>query len=274
MPEQPRVLILRTAGTNCDYETQFAFERNGAYAERIHINRLLRREVSLDDWRALVIPGGFSYGDDISAGRILANQLKHHFRDDIDRFLDEGKLILGICNGFQVLVKAGLLPGITRWKQEATLTWNDSARFEDRWTYLVPGDTNCVFVEKGRRIYLPVAHGEGKFIPASEEILADLFANAQVAFQYANAEGELAGYPWNPNGSVENIAGISDPTGCILGLMPHPERHVLPTHHPRWTREGLAPDPDGNSIFRNAVRYMCERFGLQPSTKNTAAKAG
>jgi len=253
------VLVLRTAGTNCDQETCHAFTLGGAQTESLHVNRLIQQPDLLDAYQILAIPGGFSYGDDIAAGRILANQLLHHFRDAVRRFIDQDKLVLGICNGFQVLVKAGLLPGVANGasgqSQQATITHNDSGKFEDRWVYLEPGGDKCVFIKSDQRIYLPIAHGEGKVCFASEKVADQIQENDQVCFRYVNATGEFGDYPVNPNGSTDHIAGLCDPTGRVFGLMPHPERFVHPTHHPRWTRETIE-QPDGLKIFKNAVNYF------------------
>jgi phosphoribosylformylglycinamidine synthase len=254
-----KVLVLRTAGTNCDQETCHAFELAGAHTESLHVNRLIQQPDLLDAYQILAIPGGFSYGDDIAAGRILANQLMHYFRDAVMRFIDNDKLVLGICNGFQVLVKAGLLPGVENESpgeaQQATITHNDSGKFEDRWVYLEPGSEKCVFISRGQRIYLPIAHGEGKVCFANDELAYQVQDSGQVGFRYVNAEGEFGEYPVNPNGSADHIAGLCDPTGRVFGLMPHPERFVHPTHHPRWTREAIE-QPDGLTIFNNAVNYF------------------
>jgi len=252
----PRVLVLRAAGINCDCETERAFEMAGADAERVHINRIIEVPSRLHECHILVIPGGFSYGDDVASGRILANELRGKLGEELRRFVDDGKLILGICNGFQVLVKSGLLPGHANGSQTVTLTLNDSNKFEDRWVYLKATSAGCVFVREGEDAYLPVAHAEGKFIVDSPAHLAALEEAGQVVFRYVGPDGDLAAYPWNPNGSQGNVAGVCDPTGRIFGLMPHPERHVEPTQHPRWTREGLKPAPDGIRVFRNAVAYV------------------
>ncbi len=260
----PKVLILRTAGTNCDRETAYAFELAGAIAEPVHINRFIKREKDLSEYQILAIPGGFTYGDDIASGKILANEIKNKLGEDLRSFVDDGKLIIGICNGFQILVKAGFLPNLNGSQGiQATLTINDSARFEDRWVYLQTTDDRrqttdkCVWT-KGIEdiIYLSVAHGEGKFVPKDKEVLNRLRENNQIVFQYVDEKGNLAGYPHNPNGSVENIAGICDNTGRIFGLMPHPERHIFGYQHPRWTREKRAPEGDGLAIFRNGVEYI------------------
>ncbi len=258
-----KTLVLRTAGSNCDYETVHAFQHVGSEVSLIHINQIVAGKTRLSNFQILAIPGGFTYGDDISAGKILANELKYKLTDQIENFISDGKLIIGICNGFQVLVKAGLLPevNLSNGKQLVTLTNNDSGKFEDRWIYLKAVSKKCVFTRGIEKlVYFPVAHAEGKFIPKDESLLKNLNRNDQIVFQYTNSNGELDGYPWNPNGSIENIAGICDSTGRIFGLMPHPERHFHPTHHPRWTREGMRAEADGVVIFRNAIEYIRENF--------------
>jgi phosphoribosylformylglycinamidine synthase len=254
---RPRVIVLRTAGTNCDKETAFAFEKAGAATELVHINQLTRDEKRLSDYQILAIPGGFSYGDDIASGKILANELKFGIEEDVQNFVKDGKLIIGICNGFQILVKSALLPNISGdFKTiETTLTLNDSARFEDRWVHL-KSVQRCVWT-KGlpEVIYLPVAHGEGKFIPKDKKVLGHLRKNGMIVFEYTDSEGRRRGYPYNPNGSIESIAGICDASGRIFGLMPHPERHISGLQHPRWTREGVKKEGDGLAIFRNGVDF-------------------
>ncbi|GAN34256.1 MAG: phosphoribosylformylglycinamidine synthase I [Candidatus Brocadia sp. AMX2] len=258
----PKVLILRTAGTNCDYETRYAFEKAGAKVDVVHINILLASKKLLKDYQILTLPGGFTYGDDVSAGKILANQIKYNLEEDITTFINEKKLILGICNGFQTLTKAGLLPSVNKNHQEATLTFNDSNKFEDRWVYLKVCSNKSVFIKDTDipTLYLPIAHGEGKFITKDKTVLNEITTNHQVVFKYVNERGEEAGYPWNPAGAIQNIAGICDPTGQILGMMPHPERHVEPAQHPRWTRNGPKEWGDGFFIFKNAVQYVKTSF--------------
>ncbi|MCM8760989.1 MAG: phosphoribosylformylglycinamidine synthase I [Candidatus Omnitrophica bacterium] len=262
MPK-PKVLILRTAGTNCDKETAFAFERAGGRAELVHVNEITKKRRSIHDYQILAIPGGFTYGDDIASGKILANELKFKVESDLQKFINDGKLIIGICNGFQILVKSGLLPNLSGNFQniEATLTLNDSDKFEDRWVYLKKPESKnqkskCVWA-KGidGLIELPVAHGEGKFIPRDENILRELKDEGLIVFEYVDVAGKRAGYPYCPNGSVENIAGICDPSGRIFGLMPHPERHISPYQHPCWTRKMKDGPGDGFYIFRNGVEF-------------------
>lgn len=256
-----RALALRAAGINCDVETQHALEMAGAQADRAHVNRLIEDKGLLDRYQILVFPGGFSYGDDVAAGKILANQVVHHLAEPIRKFIDDGKLVLGICNGFQVLVKMGILPGNGVFKQEeVTITYNDSGRFEDRWVYLMPQTDRCVFIEPERQIYLPVAHGEGKVVTKDAESLQRLQAEGFIAYKYVDENGREADYPVNPNGSIESIAALTDSTGRVMGMMPHPERFVRRTQHPHWTRLGEDLDPDGIKIFRNAVRYVRENL--------------
>ncbi|MFA6216798.1 MAG: phosphoribosylformylglycinamidine synthase I [Candidatus Omnitrophota bacterium] len=258
--KKPKVCILRTAGTNCDRETAFAFSLAGGECESVHINQLIDGESVLDKYSILTLCGGFSYGDDVAAGKILANELKYKLMSSVERFIKQGKLIIGICNGFQILVKSGLLPGNDSFRQEASLIINDSGKFESRWVYLKSHqsqDTSqkCVWTNGlPEVIYLPVAHGEGKFVAQSQAVIERLRKNNQVVFQYCSAQGEAAGYPGNPNGSQESIAGISDATGRILGLMPHPERHIDFLQHPRH-RRGPASAGDGFFIFKNGVDY-------------------
>ncbi len=252
-----RVCVLFAAGTNCDAETAWAFQVAGARPDTVHINRFRAGELTLDNYQILAIPGGFSYGDYIASGRIFANEIKHHLREGIERFLEKGKLIIGICNGFQVLVKSGLLPGFDRPFQEQTVTldWNDSARYEDRWVRLAVEDSPCVFTRGlDSPVFLPVAHAEGKFITLDDAVLARLNRNRQVVLRYTTLSGEPPEYPDDPNGSVEHIAGICDPSGRVFGLMPHPERFTRREHHPWWHSE---PEVrvDGIEFFNNAVRY-------------------
>lgn len=252
-----KVIVLRAAGTNCDKEAAYAFKAQSAEVDLVHINELKSKKKRLSSYHILIIPGGFTYGDDVAAGRILANELKFTLKDDLVKFIKEGKLIIGICNGFQVLVKAGLLPDVDDFNQKITLSLNDSGKFEDRWVYLKPNkDSVCIWTKGIERIiYLPIAHAEGKFI-TDPETLNELKVNNQIVFQYTDKDGKPAGYPLNPNGSLESIAGISDKTGQILGLMPHPERFLTIYHHPHWQRLKDKKDSDGNLIFKNAVNFI------------------
>lgn len=253
---KPNVAVIRSAGTNCDQETKFAFELVGAAADLVHMNEILQRKKRLSSYEILALPGGFTYGDDLGAGKIFANELRCKLRGQLEQFLSDGKLVIGICNGFQILVKSGLLAGATMFSQEASLVLNDSAKFEDRWIYLKKTPSPCVWTQElPEIIYLPVAHAEGKFVAGSQAALGALRSNKQVVFRYCNRQGFPDSYPHNPNGSVDDIAGICDVTGRVLGLMPHPERHMFFSQHPHWTRLPNAAEGDGLSIFRNGIEY-------------------
>lgn len=267
---KPNVLVLRTAGTNCDAETDVAFQLAGANTSLVHIQNLISGKVDLSDFHILAIPGGFSYGDDIAAGILLAVEMKHKLRKALEQFVADGKLIIGICNGFQVLVRTGLLPGLTNntsgeseITQRAALAMNSSAKFECRWVELETQQSPCVFTEGIKsHLYLPVAHAEGRFT-APKSVLEELESNKQIVFRYDEPnESSSVGtnYPNNPNGSDANIAGICDKTGRIFGLMPHPERFLTKWNHPRWTREDLPDEGDGIAIFKNAVNYAQATF--------------
>ena len=255
-----RALVLRSPGTNCDAETEFAFQQAGAVTSRVHINRLMEHPSLIDDFQIVCFPGGFSYGDDIGAGRVLASQVGNFLFDTISRFRESGKLVLGICNGFQVLLKTGLLVPPDTSGFPVTLTWNTNGRYTCRWVQLRRGNSNCVFLKNVETLYLPVAHAEGRFVARDGASLTSLDESGQLALRYVNANGENGNvpYPANPNGSDDHIAGVCDPGGCVFGLMPHPERHMHPTQHPRWTREGLAEVADGMRIFRNAVEHFAD----------------
>jgi phosphoribosylformylglycinamidine synthase len=252
----PSVLILRAPGANCDEETQFAFERAGAKAKRIHIRQLRESPSLLRRFDILAIPGGFTYGDDVAAGKILAVELTAFLGDTLREFRDAEKLILGVCNGFQALLKAGLLIPPDEDGPLASLAHNANGRFEDRWVNLQVSPGQCVWLQGCDRLFLPIAHGEGQFVCRKEWILQGLEQAAQIVLRYTTAEGQTPSYPDNPNGSQGNVAGICNATGRVLGLMPHPERHVLPTQHPQWTRNGLRDEGDGSQLFRNAVDYF------------------
>ena len=251
-----RILILRAAGTNCDLETEHAWQSAGAEAERVHVRRLIENPRLLDEAQVLTIPGGFSYGDDIAAGRIFAAQLERHLSDPIRRFVDAGGLVLGICNGFQVLVKAGLLPFSQSAGSErvCTVTYNDPLGFQDCWVRLRGGRTPCVFLQPDREYELPIAHGEGR-------VVFDRRADAALGPQhhalfYVPAPEADDGAAYNPNGSHADVAGLCDETGRVLGLMPHPERFVTFTQHPRWTAGDRRDPGDGLAMFQRAVAHL------------------
>ncbi len=264
-----RALVLTGFGLNCDLETAYALQVAGGSPERVHLNSLIAGERRLDDYRIFVIGGGFSWGDDHGAGVIMAMRLKYRLKEHILRFVERGGLILGICNGFQVLVNLGVLPAFepSAMSREVALIGNDCGSFRDQWVHLsVNRGSPCVFTRGIERINLPVRHGEGKFY-AEPEVVDRLVDQGQVALRYARSDGGLAegAFPYNPNGSVLDIAGICDPTGRILGLMPHPEAFNHWTNHPDWTwrkeeclRAGkpLPEEGEGIGLFRNAVDYF------------------
>ncbi len=255
---KPTTLILRTAGTNCDAETAHAFERAGALTTILHINRLLENPRQIHDYQILAFPGGFSYGDDIAAGKILANQITNHLRDVLTDFVAAGKPVIGICNGFQVLVKTDLLPGplAGRTGQTATLAHNDNGRFIDQWVRVGPRGKKCIWTAGLDPMDLPIAHGEGKFVPASEDVRQAMLENDQIALVYVKPDGTPCGgaTPHNPNGSTDDIAGVCDTTGLVFGLMPHPERYIEPYQHPAWTSQTPRRTIGaGLKLFENAV---------------------
>jgi phosphoribosylformylglycinamidine synthase subunit PurQ / glutaminase len=252
---KPRVLILHATGTNRDGEAAFAIERAGGQPEILHVNELRERPARLHDFHMLILPGGFSYGDALGAGRLLAIDLRWLFQEELTRFVEAGKPVLGICNGFQALVKSGWLPGPPEAGIQATLARNASNRFECRWVWLEPNpESHCVFTQGlSERIYCPVAHGEGRFVPRDEATLEQLQARHQVALTYVSASGGPASYPANPNGSVADVAGICNEQGNVLGFMPHPEDHVIPWQHPRWTRGEQGEM--GLPLFAQGIRY-------------------
>ncbi|MFH1745496.1 MAG: phosphoribosylformylglycinamidine synthase subunit PurQ [Planctomycetota bacterium] len=257
---QVRVIIVRAAGINCDLETQYAWELAGARAERVHVRQVIDDPGYLETFQILTIPGGFSYGDDIAAGRILAAQLRRHLLEELRGFLDRGGLILGICNGFQVLVRAGLLPfGDAGAEPVCTITYNEPAGFQDRWVNLRAMTTDCAFLEPGREYEMPIAHGEGRVLFADAAALERAVAGGHNALTYVSPPtdaGVTPGAPDNPNGSDGDIAGLTDETGRVLGLMPHPERFVAATQHPAWTSCKAREEGDGLALFRRALAYL------------------
>jgi phosphoribosylformylglycinamidine synthase I len=253
----PKAIILRAAGINCELETQVACRKAGFEADILHVNRFIEHPERVHDYHLFILPGGFSYGDDLGAGRVLGNELRQKLMPDLRKFIRDGKLVLGICNGFQILVKAGLLPDpFDDDSSQLTLANNDSGRYEDRWIRLKISSTKSEFIKVEEVIELPVAHGEGKFLPRDEQVLRRWEQGGQLVLRYVGPDDRPAGYPWNPNGAVAHVAGMCDPTGRVLGLMPHPERFQDATNHPRWTREKVAEPTDGMLIIQNAVNYV------------------
>ncbi len=257
----PRVLVLRAPGTNCDAETMYAFEQVGAAATSVHVNRLIDDPQLGRGYQILCIPGGFSYGDDIAAGRILAQRLSVHLRDLVEEFRGVGRLVLGICNGFQVMMRLGIFFPGEEAQPPATLALNVQSRFEDRWVHLINHQSNSVFLRGIERLYLPIAHAEGRFVVSNADSARRLADQHQLGLRYCYVDGigcdDPLPFPANPNGAAMNVAGISDPSGRVFGLMPHPERYLDATQHPFWTRQKELPQfGEGRRIFENAVSFF------------------
>lgn len=247
------VCILTGFGINSDYESKFAFEKAGAEnVKRVHVNQFIRNNDRLENYQILMFPGGFSFGDHLGSGRVLANKFRYSLRKELTSYIDDGKLIFGVCNGFQILVKMGILPALEGkyYEQTVSLVGNKSGQFESRWISLKPQKSKCIWT-KGyeNNLDLPVRHGEGQFVVKSKELLKEIWDKGLVAFTYTPEE-----YPKNPNGSIDAIAGICNETGRIFGMMPHPECHLFNYHHPHWTR-GYEPPVNGLKIFENAVNF-------------------
>jgi phosphoribosylformylglycinamidine synthase I len=263
-------IVIAGNGINCEMEMAHACRLAGSeQVDIVYLYDILSGEVRLDEYQFLNLPGGFLDGDDLGSAKAMANRLKYariagsgeRLEDMILRFINQGKLILGVCNGFQLMVKSGLLPGFDGLygRQEVTLTFNDSGRFEDRWVYLkINPKSPCIFTRGLEGLYLPVRHGEGKFIPQDAQTLEKLQQENLVTLQYSDSSwhSPTMEYPLNPNGSVDAIASICDPTGRLFGLMPHPEAYLSPVNHPRWTRERVPEEGMGLAIFRNAIQYI------------------
>jgi phosphoribosylformylglycinamidine synthase len=272
MANKVKAIILTGNGTNCEMEMAHACKLAGADRyDIVHISELLCGKKRLSDYNFLNLPGGFLDGDDLGSAKAGANRFLHApiaganemLIEELLRFITAGGLILGVCNGFQLMVKLGLLPALNGnfTKQSTTLTFNDSGRFEDRWVYLkANAQSPCVFTKELDTVYYPVRHGEGKFVPGSNRILEQIERKSLTVFQYCNDDGNpTMDYPANPNGSVRAIAGICNETGRLFGLMPHPEAFLHRTNHPRWTREDLPEEGQGLAIFKNAVSFIRSR---------------
>ena len=270
MSIRPRAIVITGNGTNCEREAAEACRLGGFDADIVHISRIFSGEITLDSYQFLNLTGGFLDGDDLGSAMVQANRLKYavvagdgeRVLDQISRFISAGKPILGVCNGFQLMVKMGLLPGLDNGlDRTTTLTFNDSGRFEDRWvTLLVDEDSPCIFTKDIQHVPLPVRHGEGKFTVRDDRIMDRLKAKRLLTLRYMDpATGKTTmTYPDNPNGSIEAVAGVCSPSGLLFGLMPHPEAYLHRVNHPRWTREELPEEGAGVAFFRNAYEYVRE----------------
>ncbi len=252
------VCVLQSDGTNCDNELSYAFKKFGGNPQFVHINELRDESKSLKDFQILALPGGFSYGDDIASGKILAVELISFLKKEIEKFRDKGGIIIGICNGFQTLVRTGLLPFGNLGKMDATLATNDSGHFECRWIKLKLEKSKCAFLKRNTNVgWFAVNHGEGKFF-SSPKVIKKVEDKNLVAFRYVDDYGNSTQeYPQNPNGSLNAIAGVTDPTGRIFGMMPHPEKFVDITQYPNWRREKISK-PDGAFIFEEMIKFVKE----------------
>jgi phosphoribosylformylglycinamidine synthase len=267
MGDKPRILIVTGYGLNCEEESAFAWECAGAAPARVHLHDLIERPARLHDFAGLMFIGGFSFGDHMGSGHVMAARLRHRLRGDLERFIAGGRLILGVCNGFQIMVKLGLLPGLDgdHFTQRLALMQNEGGAFQNFWVTLrFEPRSPCVFTRGLDRMDLPIRHGEGKIFTPDGALLDRIEAEGGVACRYADpATGEpAAAFPHNPNGSLRAIAGLSDPTGRIFGLMPHPEAYLHPENHPQWVRQRLdgtlPPAGLGLRLFENAVRFLRE----------------
>ncbi len=270
MTKKVKSIVITGYGTNCEMEMAHACKLAGSdQVDIVHISELIYGKRRLDDYHFLNLPGGFLDGDDLGSAKAGANRFMHarvesdgeRLYDQLARFIQAGKLILGVCNGFQLMVKLGILPAFDEKyaEQTVTLSFNDSGRFEDRWVYLkVNQQSPCVFTRGLTGVYLPVRNGEGKFVATNEHVCARLRASNQIVMQYSDETYQSIAekYPLDPSGSFDSIAGICNETGRLFGLMPHPEGYLHYTNHPRWTRERLPEEGMGLFIFRNAINFI------------------
>jgi len=268
-----RALVLTGFGINCEHETAAAYKLAGAEADIVHINEVFACKISIHDYDILNFPGGFSFGDDLGSGKVLANKIRYKrqadgksFFGELKNYISRGNFILGICNGFQALVKSGLLPNIRgRFEQEVTLAANDSGKFEDRWCRLVKNsDAKTPFLNGIEEISLPVRHGEGKLVISDPEIRREIIAKSLVCLSYCGFDGKpTSEYPFNPNGSELHAAALTDTTGRIMGIMPHPEAFTSFYNHPDWVKmkmanPGISENGRGLKLFENIIEYVRE----------------
>ncbi len=251
------VLLLTGFGINAEKELGWAFEIAGGKVDIIHIEDVIEDKSMLDSYQIIGFPGGFSFGDHMGSGRVFANLVKSNFIDEIKRFIEKDKLIIGICNGFQIITKLGLVPDLDEnFEQSVALVENDSAKYEDRWVWLKKDNDKSPWLHGINRIYLPVRHGEGKLVTADQKVLERIKSSGSVALRYCAPDGAEPVYPYNPNGAVDNIAGLINKKGNVFGLMPHPEAYISRQNHPRWTEHIDNNEPMGLEIFKNGIKYF------------------
>ncbi len=252
-----KVLVLTGYGINAEKELGYAFKIAGGFPDIIHLEDIISNRKILKKYQILAFPGGFSFGDHIASGKVFANIIKNNLIDELVDFINHDKLVIGICNGFQIITKLGIIPDFENdHEQVASLIENESGHFENRWVWVKIEDNNSPWLYNIDKLYLPVRHGEGKFITKDSNILKKLINNKQVVLRYFNPNSDIVEYPYNPNGSIENIAGIISKNGNIFGLMPHPEAYIFKENHPRWFENNINKDEMGIRIFINGIKYF------------------
>ncbi len=252
-----KVLVLTGYGINAEKELAYAFKLAGGISDIVHLEDVISNKNILKKYQILAFPGGFSFGDHIASGKVFANIVKNELMDNIIDFINKDKLIIGICNGFQIITKLGLLPDLNdNYEQVTSLVENESGHFENRWVWLKIEENNSPWLKNIKKLYLPVRHGEGKFITKNSEVLNKLIKNNQIGLKYFNPDFSQVEYPFNPNGSIENIAGILNKKGNVFGLMPHPEAYMFKENHPRWIENNINEQEMGLEIFVNGINYF------------------
>ena len=251
------MLIFTGYGINADKELAWAFELAGGEAHIKHISDIIEKKSMISDYQIIAFPGGFSFGDHIASGKVFANLVKHNLMDEISKFIDKENLVIGICNGFQIITKLGIVPDFDNKKeQDVSLVENESGKFEDRWVWADIVNKKSPWLKNIDKMYLPVRHGEGKLVIKEKEILTKLKKKDQIAIKYVKPGSDIVDYPYNPNGSEDNIAGILNEKGNVFGLMPHPEAYIFFENHPDWVGNKECSGVTGLEIFNNGINYF------------------